>query len=237
LFNGKGIRDGGGDSDGGVWCDCPPNSKVTEISSTYSPPTPKGCGKTSVGEELARQLNCPFFDGDQYHPKENVEKMARGTPLTGTIIAPLHHINRFAFSFADEDRFPWLQILAKMIQEHIHNRTSAIFACSALKRVYRDTLRGHDLNEDTTSTEAEDNKHNTKESTEGEIIFVSLKGTFESIRERMEKRKHHFMPTTLLESQFATLEELDTSQERGIIVSIDLPVPDIVAAILKELQL
>jgi len=125
-----------------------------------------------------------------------------------------------------------------MIQEHIHNKTNAIFACSALKRVYRDTLRGHNLNEDTNSTEVEDNnKHNRKDSIEGEIIFVSLKGTFESIRERMEKRKHHFMPTTLLESQFATLEELDASQERGIIVSIDLPVPEIVAAIRKELQL
>jgi gluconokinase len=81
-----------------------------------------GCGKTTTGQALADALGWPFFDGDDFHPEENVAKMAEGRPLT------------------DEDRWPWLDRLAQEIRG-IHARgDSAIFACSALKETYRRRL-------------------------------------------------------------------------------------------------
>lgn len=59
-----------------------------------------GCGKTTVGKALAAHLNCPFYDGDDFHPPENVAKMASGIPLD------------------DMDRAPWLARLADLLQEH-----------------------------------------------------------------------------------------------------------------------
>ncbi|WP_319533940.1 gluconokinase [uncultured Vibrio sp.] len=78
-----------------------------------------GCGKSSIGDSLAKSLNIPFFDGDDYHPTENVEKMRNGIPLT------------------DEDRKEWLLTLNALIQE----QDNLVLACSALKPEYRETLR------------------------------------------------------------------------------------------------
>jgi gluconokinase len=80
-----------------------------------------GCGKTTIGRALAERLGCPFFDGDDFHPPENVEKMANGIPLT------------------DDDRAPWLSRLQSLI--HAHLADGVILACSALKRRYRAQLR------------------------------------------------------------------------------------------------
>ncbi len=80
-----------------------------------------GCGKTTIGRALAERLGCPFFDGDDFHPPENVEKMANGIPLT------------------DDDRAPWLSRLQSLI--HAHLADGVILACSALKRRYRTQLR------------------------------------------------------------------------------------------------
>ncbi len=79
-----------------------------------------GCGKTTIGDELARRLGLPFFDGDDYHPSVNVEKMSAGIPLT------------------DDDRGPWLSALCQVMQEH---PSGSVISCSALKRSYRDFLR------------------------------------------------------------------------------------------------
>ena len=81
-----------------------------------------GCGKTTVGRELQLLLSWDFFDADDYHPQENVEKMSAGTPLT------------------DEDRKPWLEGLAKEIRNWNTGGGNAILACSALKGVYRKML-------------------------------------------------------------------------------------------------
>ena len=80
-----------------------------------------GCGKTTIGKQLAEQLKVPFLEGDDYHPEANVSKMKSGQPLT------------------DEDRMPWLQNLAKAAQQH--EETGFVMACSALKAHYRNVLK------------------------------------------------------------------------------------------------
>jgi len=81
-----------------------------------------GCGKTSVGEQLSQKLDWPFFDGDDFHPDENVAKMAAGIPLD------------------DNDRIPWLMNLHDLIADHLVDGKSLLLACSALKQTYRDQL-------------------------------------------------------------------------------------------------
>ncbi len=82
-----------------------------------------GCGKTSVGERLSELLGWPFFDGDDFHPEENIVKMSQGIPLD------------------DRDRFVWLSRLHDLIEEHLQAGGSMLLACSALKKGYRDQLR------------------------------------------------------------------------------------------------
>jgi carbohydrate kinase (thermoresistant glucokinase family) len=83
---------------------------------------PMGCGKTTIGKMLAEKLGWPFYDGDSFHPKENVEKMRVGIALT------------------DEDRGLWLEKLRGYIQRWVKERQNTILACSALKQAYRDIL-------------------------------------------------------------------------------------------------
>lgn len=85
-----------------------------------------GCGKTTVGQALAAHLDCPFYDGDDFHSPQNVAKMASGMPLN------------------DADRAPWLASLAALIEEHLDGGETAVLASSALKKRYRDQLRVND---------------------------------------------------------------------------------------------
>lgn len=78
-----------------------------------------GCGKSLIGSELAKSLKLPFYDGDDFHPQANVEKMRQGIPLD------------------DADRSGWLDTLNKL---YVDNEC-AVIACSALKPEYRDILR------------------------------------------------------------------------------------------------
>ena len=80
-----------------------------------------GCGKTTIGDLVARGLGAPFLDGDSLHPVENVAKMAAGTPLT------------------DEDRWPWLATVGSELANA--GDGGLVLACSALKRCYRDAIR------------------------------------------------------------------------------------------------
>lgn len=80
-----------------------------------------GCGKTTIGDLVARGLGAPFLDGDSLHPVENVTKMAAGTPLT------------------DEDRWPWLATVGSELANA--GDGGLVLACSALKRSYRDAIR------------------------------------------------------------------------------------------------
>lgn len=85
-----------------------------------------GAGKTTVGNLLATGVNWPFFEGDDFHPQANVEKMSEGSPLT------------------DEERRPWLKSLRKLISGIINDGQDAVIACSALKQTYREVLRRGD---------------------------------------------------------------------------------------------
>ncbi len=85
-----------------------------------------GCGKSFIGERLAQALGGTFADADDFHPIVNIEKMAKGVPLT------------------DTDREPWLQILREQIVLHRSSPDCYILACSALKQIYRDRLQGND---------------------------------------------------------------------------------------------
>lgn len=149
-----------------------------------------GSGKSTIGAALARALGVAFVEGDDFHPAANVRKMASGTPLT------------------DDDRAGWLRQLAARIGEARRAGTGLVVTCSALKRTYRDVLRGGG----------------------DDVRFVYLRGPRELLARRLSTRRGHFMPVSLLDSQVATLEE-PSADERPLVVDISGSPEDIVAAL------
>lgn len=83
-----------------------------------------GAGKSTIGQSLAKDLGWPFYEGDDFHPRTNIEKMANGIALS------------------DEDRAIWLTKLVQLIHELKQNAQSAVITCSALKQAYREKLAG-----------------------------------------------------------------------------------------------
>lgn len=81
-----------------------------------------GCGKSTVAWHIADQLGAHFKDGDELHPRSNIDKMASGQPLS------------------DEDRQPWLEDVARYARQHAQQHHICVIACSALKQAYRQTL-------------------------------------------------------------------------------------------------
>lgn len=125
-----------------------------------------GSGKSTIGQDLAVRLGQDFVDGDDLHPQANREKMARGIPLD------------------DADRQPWLAAIVAEMDRYRGKGESLVLACSALKRRYRDFLRGgHD-----------------------DVKFVFLHGPRELLAGRLSLRAGHFFDPKLLDSQLATLE-------------------------------
>ncbi|WP_037078900.1 gluconokinase [Pseudonocardia spinosispora] len=136
-----------------------------------------GSGKSTVAGVLAGRLGWELAEGDDMHPPANVAKMAAGHPLD------------------DTDRGPWLAEVARWIRERTDAGRPGIVTCSALKRRYRDVLRGD------------------------HVVFVYLAGTYDQIARRLTARHGHFMPATLLDSQFAALEP-PGEDERAITVDV-----------------
>ena len=81
-----------------------------------------GAGKTTTGKRVAKRLGWVFRDADEFHPPENIAKMAAGVPLT------------------DDDRWPWLDAIGAWIDAQRPHGGKAVVTCSALRRVYRDRL-------------------------------------------------------------------------------------------------
>ena len=150
-----------------------------------------GCGKSLIGSEIAKSLNLPFYDGDDYHPQANVEKMRQGTPLT------------------DDDRIGWLHTLNRLYVEN----EAAVIACSALKPEYRDILRL-------------DNQ---------DLVIVFLKGDFETIWSRHQKRdNHYFNGESMLRSQFEALRE--PTPEEALHIDIRHSVEEVVEQALQAIE-
>jgi gluconokinase len=112
----------------------------------------------------------------------------------------------------DSDRRPWLAAIAAWIDQQLAEGKSAIVSCSALKRAYRDQLIG----------------------ARGGVQLVYLKGSRRLIGVRLQARKGHFMPASLLKSQFEVLEE-PQPDENAIIIPVTLPPPRVAAAIIQRL--
>jgi gluconokinase len=112
----------------------------------------------------------------------------------------------------DEDRWPWLRAIAARQDELQAAGQSVVVACSALKRAYRDILLGD----------------------RGDAVLIYLRGSKALIAERMQARTKHFMPSALLDSQFATLEE-PGADERPIVVDIGGPPEETIADAVRQL--
>jgi gluconokinase len=125
-----------------------------------------GAGKSTVARVLADRLDRPMAEADEFHPAANIGKMSAGTPLT------------------DADRAPWLAAIRDWITERAAAGESTVVTCSALKRAYRDVLRGADAR----------------------VRFLFLHGTADVIGDRLRHRSGHFMPPSLLQSQLDALE-------------------------------
>ena len=102
----------------------------------------------------------------------------------------------------DDDRRPWLEAIGEWLAAH---PDGAVISCSALKRSYRDQLRAH----------------------APDVAFLHLQGERDVIARRQASRPGHFMPASLLTSQFATLEPL-RPDERGVVIDVDQSVDAVV---------
>jgi len=114
----------------------------------------------------------------------------------------------------DADRWPWLERLATALREAADRKGASVGACSALKRAYRDFL---------------------VEQAGEPITFVYLDGSREVIGERMARRHHEYMPASLLDSQFATLEIPDPATENVLAVPVTDSVEKITQTVTKAL--
>ena len=154
-----------------------------------------GSGKSTVGERLAEAGGARFIDGDDLHPAENIAKMSRGEALN------------------DDDRAPWLKLIAATAEKSLAANIPVVIVCSALKKQYRDVFRQHI----------------------SRVQIVFLEGSFDLIKRRMEARQAHFMKARMLTSQFTTLERPDEREPDVYTADVELPIADLVADIQRHL--
>jgi carbohydrate kinase (thermoresistant glucokinase family) len=155
-----------------------------------------GSGKSTVGPLLAGRLGWPFTDADALHPAANIAKMAAGHPLT------------------DADRQPWLAAVGARMDAYTAAGESAVLACSALRRSYRDELLAGRPG--------------------ARMVFLHV--SREVLETRLRTRHGHFFPAALLQSQFATLES-PQPDEHVLVLDAAIPPAQAVDEIIQRLQL
>jgi gluconokinase len=126
-----------------------------------------GVGKSTLGRTLSERLGCPFIEGDALHSAQSIAKMRAGIALE------------------DADRWPWLDRTGAALREAVRVQGSAVAACSALKRNYRERL---------------------SQAAAAPVSLLWLRADQDVLLTRMRDRPHHFMPPELLTSQLQTLE-------------------------------
>ena len=146
----------------------PPVVVVTGVS---------GSGKSTVGAALAGRLGWDWADGDAFHPGSNIAKMAAHEPLT------------------DADRMPWLDEIGRWIDRAAAAGRPAVIACSALKRSYRDRLRGG----------------------RPQVRMVYLVVDLKTLHQRLTDRQGHMFHADMLGSQLNALEP-PTADENVLMV-------------------
>jgi len=154
-----------------------------------------GSGKSTIALELQRVLGWKFQEGDDLHPPANVAKMRAGRPLN------------------DGDRLPWLQAVARWIDERLAMHEPGIITCSNLKRAYRQITIGNRPG----------------------VRLIYLKGDERLIHDRIVKRHHAYMPPSLLRSQIETLEE-PGPDEHPVVVTVHADVAQTALEILRNLS-
>ena len=152
-----------------------------------------GSGKSTIGKLLAQRTQGYFFDGDDFHPPENIAKMSIGQALD------------------DVDRIPWLKRLRELVVTQTSKVKPSYIACSALKASYRMLLNNEDK--------------------DSEVKFIFLHGSYQLIAQRMRARKEHFMPESLLKSQFEALQ----IPQNAIVVDISKSPEHLVAELVAQL--
>lgn len=153
-----------------------------------------GVGKSTVAKGISLTLGWTYAEGDAFHSRANVAKMASGHSLT------------------DDDRWPWLASIGDWMSGEIAEGHSSVITCSALRRRYRDVLR------------------------EGrpEVVFCHLVAGEDLVADRLAHRQSHFMPGSLLHSQYETLEPLEPD-EPGVVVPVDGTAAEVLARSLDAL--
>jgi gluconokinase len=146
-----------------------------------------GCGKSSLGRELAQVLHVPLVEGDDFHSPESRQKMSQGIALT------------------DADRAGWLDRLGDQLRQQ---PSGIVLTCSALKRIYRERLR---------------------QASPG-LRFAYLQISREEAQARVGSRDAHFFSTTLVDSQFATLE-VPTGEPGVLTLDATVPLPQLQAQV------
>jgi len=145
-----------------------------------------GCGKSTVGRVLAEKLGCPFWEGDNFHPPENIQKMKSGRALD------------------DRDRTLWLEKICEAVNASAD--THSVLACSALTTYVQEFLL---------------------QKLDRRVIWIKLDISKDTAHRRMSHRDH-FMPTSLLDSQF----DAWCPPQAGLEVSAENPVDQMIDQIL-----